>query len=173
MNHKPFARLLILVLLIAVAGTAYGVFYGKVREHSAHLAELQDKAVTMSTDATRIAAAKEALTSLGKDEETAASYLVLASDIVPFLEELQKLGTELGAKVEIVSVSKEKVDGRERVFVSVKITGSFSPVLRTLGAIEHAPYDINTSQMSLALSADAGGLWTASGVFTVGTRTAK
>lgn len=169
MKKPSTARLIALLLLCVCAGAGYLYAYRVVVQTSEKLATLQKEANEKSTDAARILAAKNALRTLAADEASAATYLVLASDIVPFLEKLEQTGAELGADVSVASVSKEKTGSRERLALSLKITGSFEAVMRTLGAIEYAPYDITTSQVSVGLAGPvAGGSWTASGVFWVG-----
>lgn len=173
MKKNSLIRLAVVFLLCLLAGVAYVFLYRSVADASDHLASLEKEVKQKSNDAARITAAKNTLRTLDVDEASVASYLVLSSDIVPFLERLELIGTELGADVSVVSVAKEKDGSRERLALSLKITGSFESVMRTIGAIEHAPYDITTSQLSVGLTGTtAGGAWTASGVFWVGTQSA-
>lgn len=169
MKKPSLTRLITLLLLCVCAGVGYVYAYRVVSKTSERLASLHKEANEKSTDAARIAAVKNALRTLVADESSASNYLVLASDIVPFIERLEQMGSDLGADVSVASVSKEKTGSRERLVLSLKITGNFEAVMRTLGAIEYAPYDITTSQVSVGLAgAVAGGTWTASAVFWVG-----
>ncbi len=171
MKKNPLTRLGVLLLLCLVAGGVYVFLYRTVADVSGELATLEKEVQQKTTDADRISAAKNTLRTLDVDEASVASYLVLSSDIVPFLERLELIGEELGSDVSVVSVAKEKDGSRERLVLSLKITGAFESVMRTVGAIEHAPYDISTSQLSVALAGTtAGGAWAASGVFWVGTQ---
>ena len=170
MKKNPLTRLGILLVLCVAAVAVYFLLYRTVTDVSGELAALEKEVREKSTDASRVAAAKNTLRTLDVDEASVAAYLVLSSDIVPFLERLELIGAELGADVSVVSVAKEKEGSREHLVLSLKITGAFESVMRTVGAIEHAPYDIATSELSVARTPAASGEWSASGVFLVGTQ---
>ncbi|MBU2103516.1 hypothetical protein KKD95_00690, partial [Patescibacteria group bacterium] len=86
-------------------------------------------------------------------------------------------GKGLGATVSVASVSAETTTTRPHLKLSLKITGSFDSVLRTLGAIEYGPYDsqlltttFDTPKVSdPTLDAE----WTATTAFVIGMRTAS
>lgn len=176
MKHLTFVHLSIALILFASIVAAYGFWYSSVGKVSAEAASLAEEIKTKSQDSARVAAAKVALTSLSEDEESVRKYLVQTNDVVPFLEGLEQTGKQLGAVVEVASVSAESATNRPHLTLSLKITGSFDSVLRTLGAIEYGPYDSMLTNLTFDTprtdDSAATVVWTATAAFTIGTQVA-
>lgn len=171
------ASLIQLVVALAVFGSAlgaYGFWYSLVGKSSVEAAALSEEIRTKSKDSARVAAAKVALESLAEDETAMRAYLVREQDIVPFLGTLEDTGASLGANVEVVSVSAEPKGERSQLQLSLKITGSFDAVLRTLGAIEYGPYDSAIQSVTFdTVPTEGSSSWTAAATFTLGTQSEK
>ena len=162
-----------LLLLLGVLGT-YAFWYASVGSSSVRAAALSEEIRTKGQDSARVAAAKVALEALSEDEAAMRAYLVRQEDIVPFLSRLEETGTSLGSNIEVVSVAAENTETRSHIRLSLKISGSFDAVLRTLGAIEYGPYD--SALQALTFDTIPGGtegaaVWTAAATFTLGTQT--
>jgi len=161
-----------LVVFVAALGV-YGIWYSLVGKSSVEAAALSEEIRTKSQDSARVAAAKVALESLAEDEAAMRAYLVREQDIVPFLSTLEDTGASLGSSVEVVSVSADSKGERSQIQLSLKITGSFDAVLRTLGAIEYGPYDSAIQSVTfdtVPAEGGAAGSWTAAATFTLGTQ---
>jgi len=174
MKRTALIQLSLALLLLASVLGAYGFWYASVGKASVEAAALSEAMQTKSQDSARVAAAKVALESLSEDEAAMRAYLVREQDIVPFLGTLEQTGTSLGAVVEVVSVSTARKDERSQIQLSLKITGSFDAVLRTLGAIEYGPYDSAIQSVTFdTVPAEVGSpsSWTAAATFTLGTQT--
>jgi hypothetical protein len=159
-----------LVLLIAVI-SAYLFWY---HELSAKRAEAAAESATLATSQANAALASEAsaqLSSLGADAAAVNAYFIDAADVVPFLETLQDTGSRLGSSIDVQSVTA-KSDGRPHLDLSLTISGPFSAVARTVGAIEFAPYDITVTSLSMTAASDDAGGWNAVMAFSVGTASA-
>lgn len=174
MRHAALIQLsLALAVLVGVLG-AYGAWYVAVGQASATSAALAKEIDTKTQDSLRVASAREALETLAADEASIQAYLIRQEDIVSFLERLESSGNALGSVVEVVSVGAEEGGERPHIRLSVKVTGSFDAVLRTLGAIEYGPYDSAVTTVTLdTVPTETGpsGRWTAAATFTLGTRT--
>jgi len=174
MKRSALIQLAVALMLLAGVIGVYVFWYASVGKSSVEAATLSEAIRTKSQDSARVAAAKVALESLSEDEAAMRAYLVREQDIVPFLGTLEQTGTSLGANVEVVSVSTERKDNRSQIQLSLKITGSFDAVLRTLGAIEYGPYDSAIQSVTFdTVPAEAGAAasWTAVATFTLGTQT--
>lgn len=167
--HLVFAG----TLLAAVLG-AYGLWYASVGKLSVEAAALAESIRTKSQESARVAAARVALASLSADEAAMRAYLVREQDIVSFLGTLEETGASLGSNVEVVSVGADTKDERGRLVLSLKITGSFDAVQRTLGAFEYGPYDSAIQSVTFdTVRTEAGNAgWTAVATFTLGTQPA-
>ena len=130
--------------------------------------QLAGEIQTKSQDATRIAEAKAALSALATNEDSVSTHFISANEVVPFLGSLGSTGSALGSKVDVLSVGADPVTkGQGHINISLHIGGSFDSVLRTLGALEYAPYDITLT--NLTLDTAAKGMWSAAASFSVGT----
>ncbi|MES2931755.1 MAG: hypothetical protein V4682_03625 [Patescibacteria group bacterium] len=174
---KRISLIQLAIALVIFAGVlgAYGFWYSLVGKSSVEAAALTEEIRTKSQDSARVAAAKVALESLAEDEAAMRAYLVREQDIVPFLGTLEDTGATLGSSVQVVSVSAESKGERSQLLLSLKITGSFDAVLRTLGAIEYGPYDIAIQSVTFdtAPVEGAASAWTAAATFSLGTQSKK
>jgi hypothetical protein len=121
--------------------------------------------------------AHSAISSLTTEQGSVDQYLITKQEVVSFLESLQGVGAPLGAKVNVLSVSDQKDKTRSRIQLQLSVTGSFDAVMRTLGAIEYAPYDGVMSNVTLNTGVGDGGTttgsaWTGLATYSVGVRSA-
>jgi len=159
------------VVFLAVG--AYAVAYGAVGVMSQKAASLDTQIRTVSEDALRAGKARETLASLSMDEASVHAYLIRQEEIVPFLGRLEALASSLGSSLQVVSVSADTAGPRGKILISVKITGSFESVVRTLGAIEYGPYDSAIANVTLDTPENEPGqtpVWSAVAAFTLGTQ---
>ncbi|MBP9817084.1 MAG: hypothetical protein KBD05_03595 [Candidatus Pacebacteria bacterium] len=162
---KPLIHLVIALVLLAAAGTAYVFWYARVTALELEVAELATRAEQADKAAADIVSARSALSKLVADEAYFGSYFVSTSTVVSYLENLESTGDELGSVVEVVSVTPA---GSTRLSISFRATGSFASVMRTLGAIEFGPYDASMMNLTLDTNASSEGKWMAAGVVSVG-----
>lgn len=159
-----------MVLLVAIGAVAGVSFYSQSLEKKA--TDLANDISLKQIETMRVASATRALPLLLESEEKISGYIVKTSDIVPFLEQLEKQGKAQGALVEVLSVQPEKSATTRRITLSLNISGSFDSVVRTLGAIEYGPYDVFVTTTTLSGGGSEAGkppVWTAGAVFSLGT----
>ncbi len=174
MKRASLIQLVIALIVFVAAVGAYGFWYSLVGKASVEAATLSKEIYTKSQDSARVAAAKVALESLAEDEAAMRAYLVREQDIVPFLSTLEDTGVSLGSKVEVASVSADSKGERSHIQLSLKITGSFDAVLRTLGAIEYGPYDSAIQSVTFdTVPSEGTAAWTAAATFLLGTQSEK
>jgi Tfp pilus assembly protein PilO len=173
---KPSLHLLIAAIVLMAVMGAYFFWYMAVQAKVTQTATLAQQIQTQTMATSRVQEAKNQLKVLDSDQATINQYYISTNDVVPFLEKLQATGKFLNANVEVVSVSANPGTPTGQLDLSVKITGSFDAVARTLGSIEYSPYDI--SLMSLTFdtlnSQNVGSSspsWTAEATYTIGTVT--
>lgn len=152
--------------LLALGLVGYGVWYARVAGESAEAASLAAQISDKTETAERASAVRTALAELSASESVVQGYSLSESTIVPFLTALESLGSAVGAKVDVLSVGT----GKGNVLaVSLKIAGSFDAVMRTIGSVEYAPYDISFKSVTLAEGGDTDTpTWSASVLMQVG-----
>lgn len=169
MNRKPLIHLIIMTAIFLGAVGGYVWWRLSVEKASAEAAELEAQIERTMEETRQVGQVKGALALLAEDERAIQSYFVNTEDIVPFLESLESAGKGLGATVAVVSVA-DKPSGDGRIALSLRITGSFEAVMRTLGVIEYGPHDLRVSNLALDTDPAAAGSWTAAVTLSVGTR---
>jgi hypothetical protein len=68
---------------------------------------------------------------------------------VQFINDIESRGSKLGATVSVSSVSAGDSSAHASLSLALSVSGSFDAVMRTMGAIEFAPYDIRVENLSL------------------------
>lgn len=168
MNRRSIINLIAVAVLCLLAIGGYALWYGIVANKSAEAAELRSRLGAHGEAGNRAAFARSALAELGPKEEETYRHLVAADDIVPFLEGLETTGDRLGSSVEVISVTNSQTG--DALALSLRITGSFDAVMRTLGAVEYQTYDTVLTSLTLDTLPEEGSAWSAAASFTVGMR---
>lgn len=157
--RKALLQLLLALLALAVAALAYFFLYEAVSAKSAEAAQLQTQINEKTQARARVTAAQAALSEIAADETAVRAYFVPEAAVVPFIDDLESRGRVLHTTVAVTSVAAKQVEHRPSLVLSLTINGSFDAVMRTVGAIEYAPYDISVSSLTLTLA--DGGNWQA------------
>ena len=170
MRLAGFTHVLLAGILFAGVVGAYGAWYAHVDRVSAEAAAIREEIADIREGSAAAADAERTLAQLAGTEEAIRGYFVSTEDVVPFLESLSRDGARLGSRVEVVSVSEFPGKARGGITVSLKVSGSFDSVMRTLGSIEYSPYDITFQKVTLdAVSSDGATTWVAAVTMAVGT----
>lgn len=136
------------ILVAAVAG--HGFWYAAIVNKSAEVFELQNQIDTKTETAGRIAAARTALAEIAGDESAVQNYFVPETEVVSFIGDLETRARAQSASIKVLSVSVDNSSLKQPSLVlSLSLSGTFDSVMRTIGAIEYAPYDLTVSRLSL------------------------
>ncbi|MGH7175170.1 MAG: hypothetical protein ACREGR_02325 [Minisyncoccia bacterium] len=166
------ARIQLALALLLLIGCLVGYFfwYQMVAAASQRAATLVSSIASASSANAKAQASRAGQSGLENAASTVDGYFLADADVVPFLENLQGLGSAVGANVSVVSVSAGS-SGTQTLNVALHIIGSFAAVARAAAAIEYAPYDL--SETSLTITSDGKGSWHADMGLSVGTRSAS
>lgn len=148
--RSPFIHLLIAFAACVGALVGYGVWYSAVAGKSVAVATLQSQIDAKTAAVSRMSTTRAALAEIAGDEAVVRSYFVPETGVVSFIDGLESRGRALGAAVSVLSVSTEGTAAQPMLAFSLSIAGPFDAVMRTVGAIEYAPYDISFSTLSVA-----------------------
>jgi hypothetical protein len=150
--------------LIALGG--YGAWYAAVSAESRHVADLQSQIDDANKNVDSIAAARAALAEIADDEATVRSYFVSDTGVVSFINNLEQMGTLQASHLSVLSVATAGSSTQPVLLLTLSITGTFDAVMRTVGLVEYAPYDLFISK--LAVAQQDKGSWQANLSVTVG-----
>lgn len=147
---SPVSHLLTasIVFIAVIAGQAY--WYSIISKKSADVAELQSQIDVKSRATSRIASSRAVFAEIADDEAAVKNYFVKERDVVAFINDLQARGLSQKSEVKVLSVSSSGSAARSILTFALTITGAFDAVMRTIGTIEYAPYNLSISKFSVA-----------------------
>lgn len=158
--HLGVAAVVLMAVIVADAS-----FYRAFTSLAASAAALKQQTEAQGASLTQGHVAEAELAQLSSTADAVDNYLIAPDNVVPFLEELQRIGTTTGAVVSVSAVSAAPAP-QTHLDLALTIKGPFAAVMRTVGAIEYGPHDIETRSLTLA---NEQGIWNASLTLTVGT----
>lgn len=143
------------ICIAAISG--YGFWYAAVGAKSVAVSDLDSQILAKTETASRIASARTSLAQIAGDEANIQNYFVPETGVVTFIDSLQAKGKALGATVDVLSVSSTgSKPAASSLAFSLAISGTFDSVMRTVGAIEYAPYALTISELSVTKAAKNG-----------------
>lgn len=168
MTRSSLTHFIIALVFALAAAAGYVLWFLAFSAARDNARAAADEAGRIEREDAAIASAKETIASLESDEAALRAYFLSEADIVPFLEELERLGDALQSRVEVASVT-ELGETTERLSLALRIEGSFEAVMRTLGAIEYGSRDMRIISTTLeALQEENESfLWVATATFSV------
>ena len=171
MNHATRYHFMIALILLIGAGTAYYFWFSHVSALSDRASTLTDEIDLKSQDSARSEQAKSALAALSASEASIQARFIAPSDIVPYIESVERTGKSLGSTVKVASVAEDDSKPVGHLTLTLTIDGSFEDVQRTIGVLENAPIDTTLGALTLDTTPTTGtstAEWTASTILTVG-----
>lgn len=137
----------------------YGFWYAATAAKSVEVAALESQIDAKTEAVARMATARAALAEIADDESVVHGYFVPETGVVAFIDDLETRGRSLSAVVNVLSVSTGSISAQPTLQFALSIQGTFDAVMRTVGAIEYAPYAISIS--ALSVNQDAKDIWRA------------
>ncbi|HYE22886.1 MAG TPA: hypothetical protein VEA92_00325 [Candidatus Paceibacterota bacterium] len=173
MKNAVLTQLSIAALFLIASVAAYVFSYLHVEGIGSRIVSAETEAQQKNAELMNIHEAQSALSVLTESEARIKGYFVPATAAVSFLESVGTAGDAFGADVSVVSVNEDTAEtGRTMLSLALQVRGSFEAVMRTVGTLEFAPYDITLTNISLDATDAEGAAWTAAANFTVGTELA-
>lgn len=157
--RSPAVHLLLASLVCIATMVGYGFWYATVEAKSTEVALLENQIATKTATAGHIASARASLADIAGDEASMRSYFVPETGVVAFINSLEGQGKKQGTVVNVLSVSTTVVGARPALSFSLTVNGSFDAVMRMVGMIEYAPYDLSLT--SLSVQQDGKSSWRA------------
>lgn len=154
---SPFSHIIIAVAVCIAAIVGYGMWYAAISAKSASVVVLQNQIDTKTETVNRIAATRATLADVANDEAVVQSYFVPETSVVSFIDALETSGKTRGTIVSVLSVGTSGTPAKPSLTLALSIKGTFDAVMRTVGSIEYAPYDLSIS--SLAIVKDGENSW--------------
>jgi len=111
---------------------------------------VQQDTLSLETEARRredILALNRLLQKVADDRALLEKHFIKSSDIVPFLDMIEKLALQAGVSAQIDSVNT-KIDNTE-LTVGLKALGKFEAIYKFLTLLENSPYELDFNSMDI------------------------
>ena len=92
----------------------------------------------------------ESIKTIEKERISLETHFVQSSNVVPFLDTIEKLASQVQAQAEIVSVDIPKDD--TSLVVDMKVTGTFVSIYKALALLENSPYELEFMSVNIQKS---------------------
>jgi hypothetical protein len=168
---SPVIHLMLAFAVCAVALAGYGVWYTIIANKSTAVTTLQNEIDIKTETINRMAATRATIAEISNDEATVQNYFVPETEVVTFIDYLEARGRAQKATINILSVSAGTMPAQSTLGITLSIAGTFDAVMRTIGAIEYAPYAISIS--TLSVGQNEKNTWVANLTLTAGSRVAS
>lgn len=163
---SSIAQLVLITIAVLLAAGAYVLWYRSISDMSTNVAALQNQIEMKTQAATRLATVRAALTELAGDEAAVQNYFVSQAQVVGFINDLEARARAQGVTMTTLSVAAANSGTHPALTLALNVKGPFDAVMRAIGVIEYAPYDISIT--SLVIGADGKGVWHADLTILVG-----
>lgn len=164
--RSPFVHLLLALGIAIAAIVGYSIGYSMISNKSTMTADLEKRIATATANLNSMSSARAMLGQIAGDEAKVQSYFVSEADVVGFINYLESHGAAQKATVDVLSVSSGGIPEQPTLLLSLTIEGTFDAVMRTVGVMEYAPYDVAISTFSV--NQNAKNSWRADVTLTVG-----
>lgn len=146
-NNFQKIMLFVSFILLLFFSFAFVFLYQKINDNNK---EIQQDAVNLQTEARRrdnLASLNRSLQKNAPNRALLENHFVKSSDIVPFLNMIEKLASEAGVSSQIDSIDT-KADNSE-LTIGLKASGSFEVIYKFLTLLENSPYELYFISMDM------------------------
>jgi len=127
----------------------YGFWYSAITKKSSGVAYLQSQIDVKTKTLERVALARTTLAEISGNESAVQSYFIHETGVVSFIDDLESRARKQSANMKVLSVSVGDSVKRPTMILTTTISGTFESVMRTIGAVEYAPYSVSISRLSI------------------------
>lgn len=135
----------VLFLMVSLGGFIF--LYGKINENKTIAETMMREWQAETTRRDEIRSLQRSIVEIEQEKALFETHFAESSNVVPFLDTIEKLATDAGAKSEVTSVdiSKEKPE----LLVALTAKGDFEAIYAFIRLLENSPYEIEISSFNI------------------------
>lgn len=156
---STLSHLIVSLVLCVSSVVAYSAWYATLSAKNATVTGLERDIRSKTEAASRIFTTRTTLANVANSETIVRSYFVQETGVVSFIDALEDRGKDQRTAVKVLSVSTEGAPEQLSLILSLTVEGTFEAMVRTVGAIEHLPYALSVT--ALSITHDAKNAWRA------------
>ena len=139
-NNFPKMSLLFSIIFLAFSLSAFLFLYKEVDKNNKISQRVLTDWQAEANKQDQIKSLDRSMKMIEKEKVLLESHFAASSDIVPFLDTIEKLASQAGTKAEILSVDIAK--DNPSLMVQMKTSGSFSSIYKFLELLENSSYEL-------------------------------
>lgn len=141
------APLLVSVAFFLVSCFAFGLLYKNIQKNNQIFKDGETKWQLETSKKDEVESLNKLLSKFEKERALLDTHFTKSSDVVPFLDAVEKLAQKVNAKAKItvVDISPEGTN----LSVGVSVNGNFESIYKFLLLLENSPYQLEFTSMSM------------------------
>ncbi len=147
-NNKTNLILILSTSLLVAFIVFFFYFFNVIKNKNKHTSVVISTLTEKISEKEKLSVLEKKMAELGDINKKINNYLVNPSNIDSFVEYLENTGLNNGVELIVKSVEIEKTE-KNKILISVYMTGSFSNVIKVISLLENAPYNIKINSLSL------------------------
>jgi hypothetical protein len=147
-NNLQKIFLAISVVLFVILSLAFVFLFKKINDN--YKKTNQNTVAWMEEERKRedIISLGQSLEEIIDDKTLLETHFAKSSDVVPFLDNIEKLAPKAGVQIEVDSVNTK--NNNSGLVVGLKASGSFGSIYKFLTLLENSPYQLDFTSMHLS-----------------------
>lgn len=109
--------------------------------------QMQTEWQTETSKRSQVASLDRLIKSIAQEKTLLESHFAESTNIVPFLDTIEKLATSVKADSQVISVDIAK--DKTSLTVQLKATGSFQSIYKFLTLLENSPYELDFTSVDI------------------------
>ncbi len=138
------------IIFFIFSSLALFYFYRETNKNNeeSQSAEIQWQTETLRRD--EIKTLDRSIKTIEDEKAQLETHFAQSSNIVPFLDTIEELGSKTSAKAEVASVNIVNIlENRTGLMVGVKASGTFNSLYKFLTLLENSPYELEFVSMNM------------------------
>jgi uncharacterized membrane-anchored protein YhcB (DUF1043 family) len=149
--HNKKSPIIIATIFLMITCFLFRLLYKEINNNNKIAEDTQTKWQTEANQRQEISSLDASLKNINTEKIQLESHFAQGSDIVPFLNNIEQLGTQARVAAQVSSVDTLK--GNTGLLLSIKASGNFESVYRFIRLLENSPYELEF--MSVDIGKDA------------------
>ena len=155
-NNFPKIPLLLSVIFFICSSLVFLFFYKATNDNNQKSQSKEGEWQSEKLKHDEMKTVDHSLKIIEKERAQLETHFAQSSDIVPFLDTIEKLAPKAGVKAEVASV--DILTDRTGLMVGMKASGTFGGLYKFLALLENSPYEIEFISMDMQKETELGGV---------------
>ena len=155
---KNFSKnsLVVSIIFCAICSFAFFFLYKEIKNNNNLVQDAQTKWQEEESKREDIKSLDQSIKTIEPEREELETHFAQGSDVVPFLNSLEALGSSSGCKAKISSVDLS--GDNTGLIVQLSATGSFVQIYKFITLLENSPYQLEIDSASIQNSVSGDNL---------------